>query len=104
FLMDGVDEDELGFLVAAPDAVDNQLVGMVKRDADDVVSVSPAGEKGGHVELRLCCRGDGRQQSKQQERCGEIHCRPASRASTIVGSASVEMSPNPPVAPSAILR
>src|SRR5581483_3437146 len=106
FLADGIDQDELAFLVVPSDAVDDQLVRAVKRDPDDIVGVRLAGEKAGHVELRTRvggCRGNSHR-DQQHCRRDKLHWRPATRASTTVGSASVEISPRFDVWPSAILR
>ena len=53
--------------------------------------------------LKAACAGLGSDSSaKRRER--DLHWRPATSASTIVGSARVDVSPKPSVAPSAILR
>src|SRR6185503_2309488 len=95
FLAHGIDQDELAFLVMSAHAVDDQLVGAVERDLDDVVGVGLAGEKAGHVEpgTRVGGRWSYAGGNQEQRSRGELHWRPATSASTTVGSANVEMSP-----------
>src|SRR5438270_4680795 len=98
--MDGVGLDELVALTPA-DAVDDQLGRAVKDDLEIVVGVRATGEEAGNVELARWGGGGG---ATEQGRRGKVHWRPATSASTMVGSASVEVSPRPSLAPSAILR
>src|SRR4029079_15884308 len=92
-------------IALAADAVDDQRYRLLEHDLQDALRMGFAGEEGEHVELRSFGRGRGGRGDKQQH-CpsGALHCRPASNASTTVGSARVEVSPKPSVAPSAILR
>src|SRR5438874_770948 len=101
----GIDEHEIAAIALSADAVDDELCWPVEDDLHDIVGVASPAEKSGEVELRgfACCRS---RTGEQDDGCGdcEPHWRPASKASTTLGSASVEVSPRPEVAPSAILR
>src|SRR5579864_8103128 len=101
-LLHVVDQNELALLVAPPDAVDDELVRVVEGDPDDILAVRLAREEAHHVELSVRTSGSRTSKSENDHQRSGPHCRPASSASTIVGSASVEMSPKPSVAPSAI--
>src|SRR3954471_9619704 len=86
------------------DALDVEAGRGLEHYSKDVVSLGAAAEEGDHVEPGFL--GHGRSGEEQRERAGEgkPHWRPATSASTMVGSASVDVSPKPSVAPSAILR
>src|SRR5579884_97460 len=91
-------------LVSLPmaDAVDDQLGWPVEDDLEIILRVRSAGEEGLKIEW---LGRSGRRGSSEDGNCRRRdHWRPATSASTTVGSASVDVSPNPPVAPSAILR
>src|SRR5258708_14362907 len=102
FLMDRIDKDEFSFLVTATDTVDDERPLSVKCDPHYIFGMDLGGKASRHVErsFRSCRRCAWSDQECREK--GEFHCRPATSASTIVGSASVEMSPKPPVVPSAI--
>src|SRR5947209_12722203 len=102
--MHGIDEDEVAAIAFDADAVDEERDRLAQRYLYDVVAVGVPGEEGEHVELGLVGRSRGAAAGEKREREGQrqLHCRPASSESTIVGSARVDVSPKPSVAPSAI--
>src|SRR3954453_4183583 len=104
-LVHRIDEHEVAAVAFAADAVDDELGWPVEGDLEHVVGVASPAEELCEVELR--CFGSRRSAAGEQDDCcgcGEPHWRPASNASTTLGSARVEVSPRPDVAPSAILR
>src|SRR5690349_21742609 len=92
-------EHQRAVLFRAPFAVDRHLLCGLEDDLQHAFPVRAALEELDGIERRVRRRGRG----NENRRCyAQLHWRPARSASTMVGSASVEVSPKPSLAPSAI--
>src|SRR5436305_1143734 len=85
-----VDQHEVAAVALAADGVDNEPGRVVEDDLQHIFGMTVSVEESREVELRLWIRRRGCGCSERERGfCDELHCRPASSASTTLGSASV---------------